>query len=122
MWRENGRLVIYLYWAGQPSSARARGRQYGTDLDCGVTLQPGRDYRLRQRVTLNTPGEANGILEVWVDDQPVLKRTDLMFRDQPGKKWQIDRFLFSTFHGGNDPSWGPARDCWAEFDDFDVSP
>lgn len=122
MWRENGRLVIYLYWAGQPSAAKTRGRQYGLDLDCGVTLQPGRDYRLRQRVTLNTPGQANGRLEVWVDDQPVLQRTDLLFRKQGGKPWQIDRFLFSTFHGGNDPRWGPARDCSAEFDDIEVTP
>ena len=122
MWREHGGLVVYLYWAGQPSAARAKGRQYGVDLDCGVRLERERDYRLRQRVTLNTPGRADGVLEVWVDGRPVLKRTDLLFRDRPGKKWQIDRFFFSTFHGGNDPTWAPERDSVAEFDDFIVTP
>ena len=122
MWRENGQLVIYLYWAGQPSATRAKGRQYGVDLDCGVRMERGRDYRLRQRVTLNTPGRADGVLEVWVDDRPVLKRTDLLFRDQPRKQWRIDRFFFSTVHGGNDPTWAPDHDCVVEFDDFAVRP
>jgi hypothetical protein len=122
MWREDGRLVVYLYWAGQASAARERGRQYGVDLDCGITLERGRDYRLRQRITLNTPGEADGQLQVWVDGRPVLERGDLLFRDQPGKTWQIDRFLFSTFHGGNDPTWAPKHDCRAEFDDIVVRP
>lgn len=122
MWRGDGRLVVYLYWAGQASAARERGRQYGVDLDCGVTMERGRDYRLRQRVTLNTPGRADGGLEVWVDGRPVLKRTDLLFRDTPAKAWQIDRFLFSTFHGGNDPTWAPAHDCTIEFDDIAVRP
>lgn len=122
MWRANGRLVVYLYWAGQASATKDKGRQYGIDLDCGVTLERGRDYRLRQRVTLNAPGQADGVLEVWVDDKPALKRTDLLFRDTPAKTWQIDRFLFSTFHGGNDPTWAPGHDCTVEFDDFVVKP
>ena len=122
MWRTGGRLVVYLYWAGQQSAAQASGRQYGVDLDCGVTLERGRDHVLRQRVTLNTPGRADGVLEVWVDGRSVLRRDDLLFRDQPGKTWQIDRFFFSTFHGGNDASWAPSRDCTVEFDDFSVAP
>lgn len=122
MWRAGGRLVVYLYWAGQPSAANERGRQYGVDLDCGVTLERGRDYLLRQRVTLNTPGKPDGVLEVWIDGEPVLRRDDLLFRDRPGKDWRIDRFFFSTFHGGNDPGWAPSHDCTVEFDDFVLSP
>lgn len=122
MWREGGRLVVYLYWAGQGSASKSTGRQYGVDLDCGVTMERDRDYLLRQRVTLNTPGKADGVLEVWVNGAPALRRGDLLFRDAPGKGWQIDRFFFSTFHGGNDASWAPARDCAVEFDDFTVRP
>jgi hypothetical protein len=122
MWRKGGRLVVYLYWAGQASAANATGRQYGVDLDCGVTMERGRDYTLRQRVTMNTPGKPDGVLEVWVDGRPVLRRADLLFRDAPGKTWQIDRFFFSTFHGGNDPSWAPSRDCTVLFDEISVAP
>lgn len=122
MWREGGRLVVYLYWAGQASAAREAGRQYGVDLDCGITMERGRDYVLRQRVTMNTPGKPDGVLEVWVDGRSVLRRTDLLFRDQSGKTWRIDRFVFSTFHGGNDPTWAPAHDCAVQFDNFSVAP
>lgn len=122
MWRPEGRLVVYLYWAGQPSAANGTGVQYGEDLDLGVTLERGREYVLRQRVTLNTPGKPDGRLEVWVDGRLVLDRGDLLFRNEPGKTWQIDRFFFSTFHGGNDPSWAPSRDVTVRFDDFHVWP
>lgn len=122
MWREGGRLVVYLYWAGQESRTRDYRQQFGANLDCGVTFERGRAYRLRQRVSLNTPGKADGVLEVWVDDRPVLKRTDLLFRDTPAKRWQIDRFLFSTFHGGKAATWAPAHDCTVEFDDIKVRP
>jgi len=122
MWRTGGRLVVYLYWAGQGSADRETGRQYGVDLDCGLTMERGRAYVLRQRVTLNTPGRPDGVLEVWVDGVAVLRRDDLLFRDQPDKQWQIDRFMFSTFHGGNDPTWAPAHDCTVQFDAFTVAP
>jgi len=122
MWRKDGRLVVYLYWAGQESAAKSTGRQYGEDLDTGVTMERNRDYTLRQHVTMNTPGRADGVLEVWVDGKTVLRRTDLLFRNFPGKTWQIDRFFFSTFHGGNDPTWAPAHDCTVQFDDFRITP
>ncbi|WP_078394806.1 hypothetical protein [Shouchella patagoniensis] len=31
----------------------------------------------------------------------------------------LDTFYFSTFHGGNDPSWAPTSTVYARFDDSD---
>lgn len=122
MWRAGGSLVVYFYWAEQPSRTQPAGKQYGLDLDLGVTLERGREYVLRQRVTMNTPRERDGKLQVWVDDHEVLHRTNILFRDAPDKTWSIDRFYFSTFHGGAGPSWAPARDVTVQFDDIRVEP
>jgi hypothetical protein len=120
MWRPNGRLVLYLYWAGQASSRQREGAQYAEDLDTGRTLERGREYVLRQYVRLNRPGQPDGVVRVWLDDELVLERTDLKFRVAADRTWQIDRWFFSTFHGGNDPSWAPRRDVSAQFRDFVV--
>jgi hypothetical protein len=49
----------------------------------------------------------------------VLDKTDLRFRE--GNNFGIDTFMFSTFFGGNDPSWGPTKEEFTYFDDFIVS-
>lgn len=121
MWRPHGRFVLYLYWAGQASARNPTGAQYAEDLETGVTLERGREYVLRQRVQLNTPGKADGRVQVWVDGEPVLDRGELVFRTDPTKRWQIDAVFFSTFHGGNDPSWAPSRDVTVQFDEFRVT-
>lgn len=122
MWRSEGRLVLYFYWAGQESAGKGTGVQYGQDVDLGVTMERNRDYVLRQRVTMNTPGKPDGSIRIWVDGRLVLERTDLVFRVDATKTWQIDRFFFSTFHGGNDPTWAPSRDVDVFFDDFRITP
>ena len=121
MWRPEGRLVLYLYWAGQESSRRPEGAQYAEDLETGFTLERGREYRLRQRIRLNTPGQPDGSVQIWVDDTLVLDRSNLLFRLTPDRQWQIDRFFFSTFHGGNDPTWAPTRDVTVQFRDFQIT-
>jgi hypothetical protein len=122
MWRPEGRFVLYLYWAGQASSRDPEGAQYAEDLPTGVTLERGREYRLRQRIRLNTPGQPDGLVQVWVDDVLVLDRQDFVFRVAADRQWQIDRFFFSTFHGGADASWAPRRDVSAQFSDFQLHP
>lgn len=43
---------------------------------------------IEQRVKMNTPGIADGILEFWHDDKPVYSRTDMNFRGNNGAaKW-----------------------------------
>ena len=98
MWRGDGRIVVYLYHLDQ------RGR-YG-------------DYQLTQRIRVNTPGEPDGHLQVWVDGREALHRQDIRYRSVPGA--QVDTFYFSTFHGGNTPDWAPRTDSFALFDQFRI--
>ncbi|MDR1284446.1 MAG: polysaccharide lyase [Opitutaceae bacterium] len=115
MWHPEGGLILYLYHSGQ------KGR-YGDGLRLGRagTLRPDQWHTLRQRIRLNTPGEPDGILQVWVDGRLALDRHDMRWR-LAGHAWQIDHFYFSTFHGGSGTAYQPQRDNHADFDDFSVT-
>jgi hypothetical protein len=111
MWRKGGDGEVYAYL---PSSV-----QHGTSLGRGRwRFIPGRWYLVEQAVRLNTPGQANGRIELWIDERPVLSRTDLVFRTTPDLK--IEGILFSTFFGGGDTSWATPRTTHADFGAFAV--
>ena len=78
---------------------------------------------------MNTPAQekSNGHVTVWVDDERLIEHTGLRFRDREGGS-QIQRLLFSTFHGGSSPDWAPRHsdgryktDC-AYFDNIELIP
>ena len=69
-------------------------------------------------VELNDPDQANGRIRVWVDGTRLLDAQRLTFRTT--SMLGIEGLLFSTFHGGSDPTWAPEHDVYAEFGDFSV--
>ena len=118
MWRTGGAVVHYVYYPRQSTT-------YGVDLPyllagAPARFQPGAWHRVEHRVVMNTPGRADGILQAWIDGQPALDERDRVWRLDASV--HVDALYFSTFFGGNDPSWGPSRDESVDFDDFVVSP
>jgi hypothetical protein len=112
MWRTDGAGEVYAYL---PTS-----QQHGTSLGRGCwTFTPGRWTQLHQRITLNTPGLANGRITVWQDDRLVLDHPGLAFRTTPDL--HIDGLFFSTFFGGDDSSWASPTDQHADFADFTLT-
>lgn len=111
MWRQDGTGEVYAYL---PNSDR-----YGTSIGRGNwRFRTGVWHRIEQEVTLNTPGRANGRIRVWFNSRQVLDQGGLTFRTVPDL--QIDGILFSTFFGGDDPSWATPRSVHADFADFVV--
>ena len=47
---------------------------------------------------MNTPGQSDGLLEVWVDGAKIYQKSDLYFRDT--KKLKIEKVWFNFFFGG----------------------
>jgi hypothetical protein len=112
MWRSDGEGEVYAYL---PTS-----REHGTSIGRGSwSFRPNTWYHLEQEVTLNHPGEANGRLRVWVDNQIIFDRSDLTFRSV--ETLQIEGILFSTFFGGGDRTWATPHDVYADFADFTVT-
>jgi len=70
-------------------------------------------------VVLNTVGASDGILEAWFDGSKVLENNRMEYRTT--QSVGINLFYFSTFFGGNDPSWAPATDQTLYYDNFVIS-
>jgi hypothetical protein len=116
MWRRDGAAVQYVYHPRQTTP-------YGVDLPYlwngdPVRFSPGAWHLVEHRVALSSPGQENGVIQAWVDGRLVLDRRDRLLRLDGS--WHVDALYFSTFFGGNDPSWGAAQDETVDFDDFVV--
>jgi hypothetical protein len=106
MWRRSGAGEVYAYL---PTSTK-----HGTSLGRGSWTWPtGRWVQIVQHVRLNTPGQADGVLDVWFQGEQVLHRTDITYRTVRDLK--IDGVFFSSFFGGGDRSWATPRDQYADF-------
>ena len=120
MWRRDGRGEAYVYHRNQKGS-------YGDSFPFpgDFRFSTNAPIRVRERVTMNTVGERNGTLRVWIasGNQPerlVVARNDMEWRSV--ESFGVDSIYFETFHGGSDPTWAPTRECWAEFGEFAVIP
>lgn len=117
MWREDGKAVLYLYHLDQPAT-------YGEDIllqgedGSQKYFERGKWHNLIQRVRTNDGTQANGEVDVWLDNEQVLSIDNLRFATN---NQGIDTAYFSTFHGGNGSEWWPDQNVNAYFDDFVVS-
>ncbi len=116
MWRADCHLVQYIYHKNQPSN-------YGQDFSwkkngVKVKIILGQWHQVTTRIVMNQVGLKNGIVQSWLDGDLVLEQRDLEFRTI--STLGIDALYFSTFFGGDDQSWAPVRDSFADFDDFTI--
>ena len=114
MWRRGGAAVQYVYYPTQTST-------YGVDLpyvNGGSELRftPGTWHEVEHRIVMNSPGRLDGVLQAWLDGNLALDLHDRLWRLDASV--HIDAFYFSTFFGGNDPTWAASRDETIDFDDL----
>ena len=112
MWRRNGDGEVYAYL---PTSEK-----HGTSIERGAwRFEPGVWYHIEQEVRLNHPSRADGQIRLWINEDLVIDKEDLLFRT--AETLQIDGLFFSTFFGGGDASWATPRDVYADFADLSVT-
>ncbi|QOR39615.1 hypothetical protein HNO52_14635 [Billgrantia diversa] len=107
MWRKEGQGELYAYTVGHEGDSLGRGNWY---------FPTGRWVTVEQEVVLNTPGEENGVVRVWIDGWPVLEQRNLVYRTTPDVS--IDGIMFSTFFGGTGEEWRTPHDQHADFSAF----
>lgn len=107
MWREDGKGELYAYLVDREGESIGRGSWY---------FPSGRWVTIEQELILNTPGESDGIVRVWIDGWPVLEQRGLVYRTT--EEVGIDGLMFSTFFGGTGEEWRTPRDQHADFAAF----
>lgn len=111
MWRERGAAVTYLYapdWNAK--------HEYGEDKPWGRRFEAGRFHTVETCIDMNRPGSHDGAIRTRFDGEAAYRHDGVRFRDTDDLG--IDRLFFSTFRGGDDPSWYVDQDAYIEFDDF----
>jgi len=72
-----------------------------------VNVSPGQWDKLKLRVRLNTPGVADGIVELWVNDELKLSYNNVNIRENTA--YGINKFILSSYStdatGGNGTQW-----------------
>jgi hypothetical protein len=111
MWRRAGAGEVYAYLPSSVSHGTSLGRN-------SWQFKPGQWTLTEQEVRLNTPGQADGSITVWVNGTQVFQQTGMVYRTTRNLK--IDGLFFSTFFGGGDASWASPSDQHAEFAEFSV--
>jgi Chitobiase/beta-hexosaminidase C-terminal domain len=99
MWRENGKIIPYVYHKNQPDI-------YGDHFDM-LTNGIGyftytKAYLVKIYVKLNTGANLDGILRVWLDDALIFEKTNICYRTDNSK---IDTAHLAIFAGGSTSDW-----------------
>ena len=110
MWRADGDLEVYWYTNDK------KGQKWVSIWRGMYRFIPGVEYNISQEILLNTPGEADGKLIVYVDNQKVYELDSIMYRWNDSVT--IDAFIFSTFFGWWDKSWATPISTGTKFSDF----
>lgn len=115
MWRETGRPVLYIYH--QDRKARCGD---DTPVFSNFNFKPETWYKISLYVKLNSAiGSRDGIVSLYIDETKQAEANGLNLTGNLNKK--IEYFLYSSFYGGNDPSWSPSKTTIAFYDNFEVN-
>ena len=120
--RGQGGLQTYVY------DQRKEGKYGIGKVAENFAFKPGRWYHLDLHVRVNDDSyAADGLAHVWVDGKRLIEHDNLQLRAEGGDETLITSLLYSTFHGGNGPTWAPTNDdgsfatVYADFDNFAVA-
>lgn len=118
MWRKDGRGEAYVYHKNQKSNY---GDSFPFPEDFRFPMDTAVSVRLA--VSMNTPGNKDGMLRVWAtitgqDEKLMVEKKDMEWRTVDS--FGVDGLYFETFHGGGDKSWAPTRPCFVEFAEMSV--
>lgn len=81
------------------------GSVYRWDADYyGAVINRGEWTEIENYVRVNTPGEPDGIIRGWVNGELVFEKTDMRFRAEGYKQYDIREIMWHVYHGGADPS------------------
>jgi hypothetical protein len=122
MWLDTGAVKgqpkpsLYLY-----DQRRGKGRS-GEQNKANTVITTGRWHDVAIYVHLNDVGQSNGQAELWLDQQLMICRTAMMFRNTESDAALIQRLAFHNYYGGQakNPAEFPDQPNVMRFDDFAV--
>jgi hypothetical protein len=122
MWRSGGQAEAYVYAGKQESEfyslpGYVDNDPFGESVQRGFSkFVAGQWNDVVMRVKLNSPGVADGILEVSVNDK-TFSFEKMMWR-QTGMDMKINGIIMNSFFGGSDVTWATPTEQYVYFSSF----
>ncbi|KAL5534897.1 hypothetical protein ACEPAF_2987 [Sanghuangporus sanghuang] len=124
MWRSEGAGELYTYLPLTDSNAKAQlsiegtiaNDQYGYSVARGSFSFPSGEWvAISQRIKLNTPGQSDGQIKLWVNGEETIKLYNVTLSESDGAT--IQGLQFQTFFGGSTSDWASPKTQKAWFAD-----
>ncbi|TCD66231.1 hypothetical protein EIP91_001634 [Steccherinum ochraceum] len=119
MWREHGAGELYAYLPQNSSNAEemvnvpprsVQHADYGFSVGMGsFYFAPGRWTTVAERLKMNTMGQADGEIEVYIDGISVIRAGGLKLRDDAAPDSHVQGLHFQTFFGGHSADWASPK-------------
>lgn len=120
MFKKDGRIATYIY-------DQAKEHKWGIGIQSkNPVFKKDTWHQVTYHIYLNDVNQQNGRMRVLIDGEVILDHQNLNIRGLDDERTLIQTFLFSTFHGGNQPKWAPKdkngdyKTVYAYFDNFQV--
>lgn len=115
MWRRNGDGEVYVYLPALQHESFGFNPNVKFSKDKGISIGRGL-FRFKKNVfqnislsvKLNDENEFNGIIELKLDGNTVIKFDNLNIRSN--KNINIEGLFFNSFYGGDDETWASPKD------------
>jgi len=128
MWRRNRDqtippyFILYSYFAEEDDGSLRQESGCGDQYRIFTGLEDDKWYTIRQYIKLNTPGERDGVVVMWIDNEETFRKEDMLIRKAGKENLKINALVMNTYRGGSrtDPVWHSPSDEYAFFDDFKV--
>lgn len=103
MFKEEGGIKLYSYHQDMKGQYGERG-----DIQQPFRFEKERVYSVSLHVRVNDPATAsNGFSRLYVDGVLIEQHENMRLRGTEGDDTRINKFMFSSFHGGHEPDWAP---------------
>jgi len=101
--KKEGGIKLYSYHQDMKGQYGERG-----EIQQPFTFEKERFYSVSLHVRVNDPPEAsNGFSRLYVGGQLIEQHQNLRLRGTGGDDTLVNKFMFSSFHGGHEPDWAP---------------
>ncbi|HEY9815332.1 MAG TPA: hypothetical protein V6D20_05965, partial [Candidatus Obscuribacterales bacterium] len=112
MFRTHGQGELYLYCMNSMDD-------FGASVARGsFRIVPGAVHTIEQEVKMNTLGQDDGFVRVWVDGKPVFEQLGVIFRDLGTVT--IDGIMSTIFWGGGDTTWRTTQAEYVEHGAYEI--
>ncbi|MEW7289617.1 Ig-like domain-containing protein [Aquimarina sp. 2304DJ70-9] len=128
MWRRNRAqtnapyLILYSYFAEKQNGQPRKDGDCGDGKRIYSNLKDNKWYTIRQYIKMNTPGQRNGKVIMWIDGVETYRDNNAKIRNSGKGNLKINALIMNTYRGGKrtDPVWHSPRTEYTFFDDFKV--